>query len=158
MYGVERSNAYSQWTPLCSSKCRQQKAQIKSAIKSSKSAAVKSRLIDQEVIFPFFLKTYYRGHIWLQGAPQVSQTLGTRKFKRSPTYLNCDYTRYNKFSFHTNFVLLLCILDTGVRTLRKTYRSGCYRFHSQYYVLVSMRIFKIYFFYCLIQSEPALIT
>ena len=95
--------------------------QIKSAIKTSKSAAVKSSLIDQEVIFPFFLKTYYRGHIWLQGAPQVSQTLGTRKFKRSPTYLNCDYTRYNKFSFHTNFVLLLCILDTGVRTLRKTY-------------------------------------
>ena len=95
--------------------------QIKSAIKSNKSAAVKSSLIDQEVIFPFFLKTYYRGHIWLQGAPQVSQTLGTRKFKRSPTYLNCDYTRYNKFSFHTNFVLLLCILDTGVRTLRKTY-------------------------------------
>ena len=37
--------------------------QIKSAIKSSKSAAVKSSLIDQEVIFPFFLKTYYRGHI-----------------------------------------------------------------------------------------------
>ena len=34
-----------------------------SAIKSSKSAAVKSRLIDQEVIFPFFLKTCYRGHI-----------------------------------------------------------------------------------------------
>ena len=37
--------------------------QIKSAIKSSKSAAVKSNLIDQEVIFPFFLKTYYRGNI-----------------------------------------------------------------------------------------------
>ena len=29
--------------------------QIKSAIKSRKSAAVKSSLIDQEVIFPFFL-------------------------------------------------------------------------------------------------------
>ena len=37
--------------------------QIKSAIKSSKSAAVKSRLIDQEVIFPFFLKAYYGGNI-----------------------------------------------------------------------------------------------
>ena len=39
--------------------------QIKSAlrIKSNKSAAVKSSLIDQEVTFPFFLKTYYKGHI-----------------------------------------------------------------------------------------------
>ena len=33
------------------------RTQIKSAIKSSKSAAVKSSLIDLEVIFPFFLRT-----------------------------------------------------------------------------------------------------
>ena len=48
--------------------------QIKSAIKSSKSAAVKSSLIDQEVIFPFFLKTYYRGHIWVKGHRQFPKS------------------------------------------------------------------------------------
>ena len=48
--------------------------QIKSAIESRKSATVKSSLIDEEVIFPFFLKTCYRGHIWLKGHRQFPKS------------------------------------------------------------------------------------
>ena len=64
------------------------KTQIESEIKSSKSAAVKSNLIDQEVIFPCSLKIYYSGQIWALGPGTVSQIFGTGKLRRRPAYLN----------------------------------------------------------------------
>ena len=96
--------------------------QIKSAIKSSKSAAVKSSLIDQEVIFPFFLKTCYRGHIWVQGAPAVSQMFGTRKFKSDPihlvsTQILCYYCVYRYWSQDTNEDIYIWMLSLSFSTL-----------------------------------------
>ena len=78
-------------------------------------------MIDQEVIFPFFLKTYYRGHIWVKGHRQFPKSSEQENLREVQLTKFSDYTRSNKLSFHTNFVLLLCILDTGVWTLRKTY-------------------------------------
>ena len=71
--------------------------------------------------FHSFLKLAIGDTFEFKGHRQFSKSSEQENLREVQLTKITDNTRSNKFSFHANFVLLLCILDTGVKTPRKTY-------------------------------------